>query len=69
MTRDEAVKIWQGFGQQQVEALNRRLAPQHIVDRMMEANAEDVIDGLMALGVLKCEPPAVASECPQDTAP
>lgn len=67
MTRDEAVKIWRGFGCQQTDAFHRQFLPQHIMDQASQLNAEDIIDGLMALGILKCEPPEVASQSPQET--
>jgi hypothetical protein len=62
MTREEAVKIWLAFGSHRMDAFNRRALPAHIVDAAMIKNAEDVIDGLIALNLLKVEQPS-----PQDT--
>ncbi len=62
MTRDEAVKIWLEFGSKRVSDINVRRFPVHIVQQMMFANAEDCIDGMIRLGILKVDQPS-----PQDT--
>jgi hypothetical protein len=60
MNRDEAVKIVLAFGQQRSEALIRRDLPQWRCDEILHACAEDHVDALMALGILKCDPPTPA---------
>jgi hypothetical protein len=60
MTRDDAVKIWLLHGSSRVDEVYRRRVPQHIADRDIAANAEDCIDGLIALGILRVEPDAPA---------
>jgi hypothetical protein len=64
MTRDEAVKTWITFGCHRVQAFQRRHWPQHIVDAVTFKNAEDVVDGMIALGVLKVDQP---SPSPQES--
>lgn len=58
MTRDEAVKIWLEFGSKRVSDINMRRLPAHIVGQMMVANAEDCIDGMVRLGILKVDQPS-----------
>ena len=64
MTRDEAVKVVRAFGMQKMEPIWRVNQPQYVCDAVAAANAEDTVDCLMALGILKCEPPVPHS--PQD---
>jgi len=63
MTKDEAVKIWVTFGSSRVEAELRERLPQRAVDRIISENAEDCIEGFIALGMLKVTAPS-----PQDNA-
>jgi hypothetical protein len=62
MTRGEAVKIIRAFGMTKFEADIRERLPQRLCDRICDMCAEDEVDGLMALGVLKCDPPSPAPE-------
>ena len=67
MTRNEAVKIWRVFGSRRIEAHLREGFPQHVVDRAVDEDAEDVIDGLTALGILSVEPSSPqATDASQD---
>ena len=60
MTRDQAIKVVLAFGQQKSEAIMRRNVPQWLCDEIMKACAEDHVDALMALGLLKCDAPEQA---------
>jgi hypothetical protein len=60
MTREQAIKIVRAFGMQKAEAIMRHEQPQWRCDAIMDAGAEDYVDALMALGILKCDPPAPA---------
>jgi len=59
------VKIWRAFGSHRVERGLREVLPQHVVDRTMADGAEDTIEGLIALGLLKVDAPTPA-QCPQE---
>jgi hypothetical protein len=58
VTRDEAVKLWLTFGQHRMEADFRERLPQGRVNEILSQNAEDVVDGLIALKILTVDPPS-----------
>lgn len=60
MTREEAIKVYRAFGLTKTEVSLRRALPQWVCDEALNAAAEDAVDAMMCLGVLKCEPPEVA---------
>lgn len=67
LTREEAIKVYRAFGFMKTEPTLRHNYPAWIAERIMDECAEDFIDALMCLGVLKCAPPAPAPESPQVT--
>lgn len=62
MTKDEAIKLWRAFGSTRIERNLREKLPQHVVDRAIDEDAEDIVEGLIAIGILVVDQP-----CPQGT--
>ncbi len=52
-TREELVSTWMLFGPRRCDETMRRTKPQWFCDKFARENAEDVIDGLIALGLIK----------------
>jgi hypothetical protein len=62
MTRDEAVAALELLGGRRMEGHLREGLPQRVVDRGAAESREDLIDDLIALGLLKLDAPS-----PQET--
>lgn len=58
MTRDEAIKLWLLFGSRRLEEDFRFRHPAHRVDTVVMECAEDMVDGLIGLGLLKVDSPS-----------
>lgn len=61
MTREDAVAMWMEFGCKRIDAFLRHHRPEWWCNQALRDTAEDTVDGLVALGLLKLEPSAGSS--------
>jgi hypothetical protein len=58
MTREDAVKLYRTFGFIQSEPDFRARFPQARCDEILSQCSEDIVDGLIALGILVVDKPS-----------
>lgn len=55
MTREQAVELWRTIGSARMRVHQVGRFPQEYIEEVLDLNAEDVVDGLIAMGLLRLD--------------